>query len=460
MSFPKYPEYKDSGVEWLGEVPAHWEVTPVRAFVEEQTAKNVSGDEENYLSLMANIGVIPYAEKGDVGNKKPDDLSKCKKVDTGDLVINSMNYGIGSYGISGLKGVCSPVYIVLRPLEEKILPRYALRVFENKEFQKLAQSFGQGILAHRSAIGWDNLKNIKVPMPGTTEQAQLSTFLDHETARIDALVEQQQRLIELLKEKRQAVISHAVTKGLDPDVSMKDSGVEWLGEVPAHWGVVALRRTLQRVEQGWSPNASNTPAAPGEWGVVKLSAIKKGKFTEAENKALLINTDPDVELEIKDGDLLITRANTPELVGDACVVRAGGESRIMLSDLVYRLRPIEQFDPWFICYFLVSDSGRLQIESDARGSSMSMAKISQSHIKSWLLAAPPIAEQQAITSYIESELCRLDHLIGECKSALQLLSERRSALISAAVTGKVDVRGWQPPEGSTASTETARAEAV
>ncbi|MDN3523331.1 restriction endonuclease subunit S [Halomonas ramblicola] len=460
MSFPKYPEYKDSGVEWLGEVPAHWEVTPVRAFVEERTSKNASGDEENYLSLMSNVGVIPYAEKGDVGNKKPDDLSKCKKVDIGDLVINSMNYGIGSYGLSGLKGVCSPVYIVLRPVEEKVLPRYALRIFENKEFQKLAQSFGQGILAHRSSIGWGDLKNIKVPMPGTTEQAQLSAFLDHETARIDALVEEQQRLIELLEEKRQAVISHAVTKGLDPDVPMTDSGMEWLGEVPAHWKILPLSRTLEAIEQGWSPNASNTPAAPNEWGVVKLSSIKKGSFKEDENKALLPGADPDPSLEIKNGDLLVTRANTPELVGDACIAKKRHQSRLILSDLVYRLTLRESAKTRFVCWFLISDFGRSQIAADARGSSMSMAKVSQSHIRSWLLPLPPATEQQEIADYVSKELGDINQLVQASEEALKLLSERRSALISAAVTGKIDVRGWQPPAGSSVTADSTQTEMV
>ena len=114
MSLPRYPEYKESGAEWLGPIPSHWEAEPCRHFVVEQTAKNENAGNQAYLSLMANVGIIPYEEKGDVGNKKPEDLSKCKLVSKGDLVINSMNYGIGSYGLSDLNGVCSPVYIVLR----------------------------------------------------------------------------------------------------------------------------------------------------------------------------------------------------------------------------------------------------------------------------------------------------------------------------------------------------------
>ncbi|WP_051530382.1 restriction endonuclease subunit S [Halomonas halodenitrificans] len=438
MSFPQYPEYKDSGVEWLGEVPAHWDVTPVRAFVEEQTAKNVSGDEENYLSLMANVGVIPYAEKGDVGNKKPDDLSKCKKVDIGDLVINSMNYGIGSYGLSGLKGVCSPVYIVLRPLEEKVLPRYALRVFENKEFQKLAQSFGQGILVHRSAIGWDNLKNIKVPMPGTTEQAQLSTFLDHETSRIDALVEEQQHLIELLKEKRQAVISHAVNSfaegpegklghyiDLLPGYAFPSSGFE-------HDDGIRLLR-------GANVSVGNT-----RWDDVVYWPYENTKGLD--------------EYWLKEGDLVIGM-DRPWISGGARVARVrNSDLPALLLQRVARLRARSGLEQDFLELALSSQEFKESIEADMTG--VSVPHVSPEQISSFRIALPRIDKQSEIAQETRRELGKIENLLEEASINISLMQEHHSALISAAVTGKIDVRGWQPPAGSTASTEAAQTEAV
>ena len=134
-----YPDLTTIELGWTHSVPDSWRVLPCRGIVVEKTKKNEDLSDENYLSLMANLGVIPYEEKGDVGNKKPDDLTKCKLVKKGDLVINSMNYGIGSYGLSSLDGVCSPVYIVLRPIENIVHERYALRIFESKLFQKYAQ---------------------------------------------------------------------------------------------------------------------------------------------------------------------------------------------------------------------------------------------------------------------------------------------------------------------------------
>lgn len=452
MSYPAYPEYKDSGVEWLGEVPAHWDVAPVRAFVEERTAKNANGDDDNYLSLMANVGVIPYAEKGDVGNKKPDDLSKCKKVDIGDLVINSMNYGIGSYGLSELKGVCSPVYIVLRPIKEKVLPRYALRVFENKEFQKLAQSFGQGILAHRSAIGWDDLKNIKIPMPGITEQAQFSAFLDHETARIDALVEEQLRLIALLKEKRQAVISHAVTKGLDPDVPMKDSGVEWLGEVPEHWTVGKVK-LVAVVSGGYAFNSNEFTDSGIQ--LIRIGNLYQSKL-QLDREPIYIpvaRREKYKPFEVKWGDLLMSLTGTLGKRDYGFAVMYDSDEPSLLNQRVAKITPLsEKVVPVFLLLLLQSESYLNQIYSLPSGTKQ--ANLSNSDVLSPWIATPfCLQEQSKIVCRVSELTSRLDLLINKSGVAISLLQERRSALISAAVTGKIDVRGWQPPTGSNVNTK-------
>jgi len=183
-----YEDLKKSDVEWIGEVPNHWELLPARTAVNNLTEKNEGALNQNYLSLVAGQGVIPYADKGDMGNKKPDDLSKCKLVKAGNLVINSMNYFIGSYGMSSYDGVCSPVYIVLDVQKNRIEPRFALRVFANNGFQKYLATFGNGILEHRAAIGWDDIKGAYLPIPPIKEQKQIAAFLDYETAKIDALI--------------------------------------------------------------------------------------------------------------------------------------------------------------------------------------------------------------------------------------------------------------------------------
>jgi type I restriction enzyme S subunit len=299
------------------------------------------------------------------------------------------------------------------------------------------------------AVSAEQISNTKVPLPPLDEQTQIAKFLDYETAKIDALIAKQQQLIALLQEKRQAVISHAVTKGLNPAAPLRDSGVAWLGQVPAHWEVKQLRRVLTSIEQGTSPSASANPPDVGETGVLKISAIKNGVFREFEAKSL--DGAPFEEAyRVRKGDLLVTRGNTPDLVADSCVVREEPKAHLMMSDLIYRLNVSDNADANFLCLWLLSSLGRLQIKNDARGSSMTMAKIAQGHIKAWLTTLPPVDEQKRIVDHVDQMNGRTSLLLSQCGSLIQLLQERRTALISAAVTGKIDVRGWQPPPAAAA----------
>ena len=453
-SFPKYPEYKDSGVDWLGRVPVHWDVVPTRAFVEERNGKNIDGEDQNYLSLMANRGIIPYAEKGDVGNKKPDDLARCKIVRKGDLVLNSMNYGIGSYGISHLNGVCSPVYIILEPRLNRVSARYVLRIFENKEFQKLAQSFGQGILAHRSSISWEDLKNMKIPLPPIDEQDLLGKFLDHETAKIDALIDEQKRLIELLKEKRQAVISHAVTKGLDPNTSMKDSGVEWLGEVPAHWDVGPLRwyATIQGgIAKGKSYSSDEDVV---ERPYLRVANVQDGHVDLSDVRSIIVAASEVQRYSLRDGDVLMNEGGDNDKLGRGTVWKGQVEG-CLHQNHVFAIRPDTRLSAEWIAAFTRSDSARTYFYLYSKQST-NLASISSSNVMSCPVPIPPIREQEAILKTVSTALSKIDGLIHTARSTMTLLDERRSALISAAVTGKIDVRDWQPLATGTQTYETTR----
>lgn len=442
--YQKYAEYQDSGVEWLGEIPKHWQSVPSRGVVEHIVEKNSDNVLSNYLSLMANIGVIRYEDKGDIGNKKPEDLSKCKIVRKGQLVINSMNYSIGSYGMSPYDGICSPVYIVLQSLSGIYLERFALRIFENSFFQKYLSTFGNGILEHRAAINWDDIKGKYVPLPPLIEQENILNFLDYETAQIDSLIVKQEKLIELLKAKRQAVISHAVTKGLNPNVPMKDSGVEWLGKVPEHWTVIKLKHLTTLFEQGWSPQCDSRPAEPHEYGILKVGCVNGGKFRSLENKALPFELEPRLQYLIQKNDLLISRANSKELVGSAAVIDEDYPN-LILCDKLYRLRFSKAVSAEMVALYLSIGVVREQIELSATGASHSMQNIGQDTIKELFYLLPPIDEAHNILSDIAESNTKFDSLISKAELAIELMKERRIALISAAVTGKIDVRHWQHP---------------
>lgn len=441
MSLPAYERYRAVQSELLDAVPEHWSVLPCRAVVSERSEKNDGAKIEAYLSLMANVGVIPYEEKGDVGNKKPEDLSKCKIVSPGDLVINSMNYGIGSYGLSPFFGVCSPVYIVLRPIETKVECRFCLRIFENKALQTYAQSFGNGILAHRAAISWDTLKTIPIAVPPLIEQRDILAFLDRETSKIDALVEAQRRLIELLKEKRQAVISHAVTKGLDPAAPMKDSGIQWLGEVPTHWDIVALNRLVDTKRPITYGIVQPGPADPNGRFMVRGQDYSTG-WASPEN---IFRVSAEIEqpyrrARLRSGDIVITIVGAG--VGNTAVVPPFLEAANITQTTARIAAEPKQIQAEYLTYFLQSDFGRIQVGMYQKGAAQ--PGLNLEHLKAFRVSRPPLTEQARIATHLSRSVKLFDPLINEAEAAIALLQERRAALISAAVTGKIDVRGLVP----------------
>jgi len=429
VKFPKYSEYKASQSEWFDRIPAHWKALPCRALVRARDERNEGIKSTEYLSVMANVGVLRYEDKGDVGNKKPEDLSKCKMVRVGDLVINSMNFGIGSYGISAYDGICSPVYIVLESLVEKIENRFAYRIFQNPVFQSFAQSFGNGILEHRCAINWDILKGITVPVPPRLEQLAILEFLDQETSKIDALITEQQRLIELLKEKRRAVISHAVTKGLNPDVRMKPSGVEWLGEVPEHWQV--LKGGLLGTLFGSEPIPEEAISEEGDVAFVKVSSMSASGF-EIDSWNWFVDSTHARKYEPRSDFLVFPKRGAAIFLNKVNIVTRPSVLDPNLMGWKINSRAI----PKFIAYAL--RSRRLEEIADVS----TVPQINNKHIAPQKFGVPPLEEQVEIVRYLDQQLLQMDSLVEDVELGIGLLQERRTALISAAVTGKIDVRNY------------------
>ena len=254
MSFPRYPKYKDSGVEWLGQVPEHWDVKRIGYYFIERREK-VSDKDYPALSVTKN-GIVPQLDTA----AKSDDGDNRKKVLKGDFVINSRSDRKGSSGASDLDGSVSLICTVMRP-QEKVHHAAYQRVhhlLRSQPFQEEYYRYGKGIVADLWSTNYSEMRNILLGMPPLPEQIRIAALLDQETAKIDELVAEQQRLMELLKEKRQAVISHAVTKGLNPKAALKPSGIEWLGDVPAHWEIVPLKYVIASMKKlGGTPSKEN-----------------------------------------------------------------------------------------------------------------------------------------------------------------------------------------------------------
>lgn len=448
----RYPAYKDSGAEWLGKVPGHWSVQPFKHQIERNDG-GVWGEDPDGVDDTI---VLRSTEQTVDGHWKLDDPAPRKLSESeinssllaeNDLLLtkssgSSLHIGKTTLVTAEIAAMrcCYSNFMQRIRLKATFLPKLAWHVMNN-DLARL-----QFDLLSNSSTGLANLNatmigSVVLPVPPFTEQTQIAAFLDRETAKIDALVAEQRRLIELLKEKRQAVISHAVTRGLNPDAPIKPSGTEWLGDVPAHWDITKVKHVAASIEQGWSPQCEGYPVeTEHEWGVLKVGCVNGGILRPEENKTLPPELEPIPSLGISTGDLLISRANTRELVGSAAVAHRDYPN-LLLCDKLYRLRfKHEICAPSFIALYLGTDMSRGQIELAATGASSSMVNIAQSTILELEIALPELCEQQAIVAYVDGESAKLDILTTEARHAIDLLQERRTALISAAVTGQIDVR--------------------
>lgn len=453
MSFPRYPVYRPSEVEWLGEVPHHWKVLRLKHACEvfpSNVDKHARDDEPpvrlcNYTDVYYNERItadMPFMEATASEEQivrftlKGGDTIITKDSETADDIA------IAAYVPKDLPGVvCGYHLSMVRPRGETC-GAFVKRLFDSIYAKAKFEVTANGLT--RVGLGQYALDNVELPFPPAEEQQTIADFLDHETAKIDALVEEQKRLIELLKEKRQAVISQAVTKGLDPNVPMKDSGVEWLGEVPAHWELGGLTRFIGPVVD----YRGRTPTKVDE-GVFLVTArnIRNGKidytaseeYVDAESaESLLDRGRPEV------GDLLFTMEAPLGQVALIDRVDIALAQRIVK----FRGRPgVLQSD--YLLYWFMGDHCQARLETLATGSTALGIKASKLGMIECLV--PPLHEQAAIVRYVEREFEALDALIEQAQVASSLLIERRSALISAAVTGKIDVRGLaHQPEGAVA----------
>jgi|SRR5690554_6291836 len=465
MSFPRYPEYKDSGVEWLGEVPAHWETLRLKQVVSAdrpitygivQAGENVEGG-------------IPYIRPADMleedGVRSMEGLLKTSREIAASYSRSSLSAGdiVCSIGPSFGKLMLVPEELsganltqgtARVAIDEQHVRKYffwALRAPES--FNQWESSVGGATFR---ALNLGPLADTRVLSPRRSEQAAIAAFLDYETARIDALVEEQQRLIELLKEKRQAVISHAVTKGLDPGVPMKDSGVEWLGEVPAHWDTLPIKRDLEFLtsgSRGWASHYSDDGAAFIRIGNLTRDNINLD-FSDLQRVSVPEGSEGE-RTKIKEHDLLFS---ITAYLGSVAVVPTELETAYVSQHIALARLFKERLLPRWVAYVTLSDVGKNYLSSQGYGGTK--VQLSLEDVAELLVTAPPLDEQAAITSFLDHEIARIDALAEEGDSVIKLLQERRSALISAAVTGKIDVRGWQPPAGSSAPAETTQMEAI
>lgn len=453
MSFPRYPEYKDSGVEWLGVVPAHWTVTPLKWLTTRiSSGKTPLGGNETYV----NEGILFLRSQNvyDDGLRLDDVAYITSAVDASmavsrvrahDILLNITGASIGRTCVvpPNLPPANVNQHVCVVRIERADYIQFCgwfLKCDPVKQQIDFAQDG-----AAREGLTFEQIGGFCAALPKPDECALIAAFLDRETAKIDALVAEQETLIALLKEKRQAVISHAVTKGLNPDAPMKPSGIEWLGDVPAHWEVIALGRiSIDKCDGPFGSGLKSEHYVDEGARVIRLQNIKGGYFDDRD--AVFVDlTYFETEMaghDVRCGDVLIAGlGDDKNTVGRACVAPIGIAPAMVKADC-FRFRPdTDRVLAEFVAWALTTGSG---FDAGVLSSGSTRSRIPLSVMASRKIALPPRSEQHEIVRVLAIRNQEFDLLIAEAEDAMDILKERRSALISAAVTGQIDVRGLVP----------------
>lgn len=431
MSFTQYESYKQSGADWLGPIPRHWSAVRVKTLFE--IKKRIAGELGHDVLSVTQQGLKVRDTESNDGQLSMD-YSKYQLVEPNDFVMNHMDLLTGYVDVSKFHGVTSPDYRVFTARKKPLSLRFFLYLFQSGYQQRIFYAFGQGASGlGRWRMPTDSFNDFILPLPTLSEQVAIAAFLDRETTKIDALVEEQKRLIDLLKEKRRGVISDVVTKGLDSNVPMKDSGVESLGRVPAHWNVRPLKY-IATLESGGTPSKDNLDYWDGDIPWASAKDLKVGRLSSTIDTITQFAIDEEA----------------------ASLVPAGSVLVLVRGMMLARTFPVVTASvPMAINQDLKALNG-LGVENDylawaLRGlEAETLSRIDEAghgtkaiRMEAWTTMSvplPPVNEQKAISAALEGQIATIDSLINEVELSMSLLQERRVALISAAATGKIDVR--------------------
>ncbi len=432
-----YPAYKSSGIDWLGDVPEHWDVRRIKYLFHERDERTATGT-ERLFSLSKEKGLLPRQEITDK-EARADTLVGYKRFYPGDIVMNKMQAWNGVFGFSrSYQGIVTGEYTVLCP-KEGLSPRFFTDLFRTAtyvaQFGMAARGMGTAFLR----LNTSDLGHIPALVPPLEEQFSIAAFLDWETSRIDAAIGRYERLIELLGEKRQALISHAVTKGLDSDAPMKDSGVDWLGEVPEHWEVGRAKQTVTACINGiWGDEPTG--------GDDDLICIRVADFNRVHNRVMgsrftlrSIATRDRVNRLLTQGDLLIEKSGGGDSQPVGTVVLFDLDVPAVTSNFVARMPVASAFNPTFLCY-VHSALYAHRITMRSIKQTTGIQNLDSDAYLNERIGMPPLLEQDAIANYLDAETGKFDSLTTKARNAIELLKEHRTSLISAVVTGKIDVR--------------------
>ena len=434
MEFKQYPSYKKSGVEWLGDVPEHWQIVRTKDIFNHRKEEALEDDE---IVTAFRDGQVTLRK-----NRRTDGFTNSIKehgyqhINNGDLVIHEMDAFAGAIGVSDSSGKSTPVYTVCYAKNENINHHFYSHFFRTMAKTGFINSLAKGIRVRSTEFRWNESRNVYLAEPPKADQEKIVSFLDTETARIDNLIAKQEKLIELLEEQRKSIISHAVTKGLNPNAPMKDSGVEWLGDVPEHWMTPSSKHLL---EIPITDGPHETPNFVDD-GVpfISAEAISKGKIDFDKKRGYItpeLNAIYSKKYSPKIEDIYMVKSGAT--TGKVAMVETTEEFNIWSPLAVFRCNKNKVLPKFLLAVFNSSHFYDALVLNWSYGTQQNIGMGVLSNIE---IPCPPLKEQAEIIQHLDAQNTKFDKLISTQSQLIEKLKEYRSSIISHAVTGKIDVR--------------------
>lgn len=442
MSLRAYPKYKESGIEWLGQVPQHWEVKRLKdatSYISRGSSPDYADESSIRVLNQACVHVDGIRQENAKFHQEAEVTDWPSRLLKNDLLVNSTGTGtLGRVALFELEGtwVADSHVTIVRTLEDNFLAKFC--------FYVLSCSFYQGYIyaalvngsTNQIELSRERLRQTALLLLPLPEQRAIAAFLDRETARLDTLIAKQERLIELSMEKRRALISHAVTRGLDASAPLKDSGVEWLGQVPQHWEVKRVSSCSSSLQTGpFGSQLHSEDYVSDGTPIINPSHLRAGRI------------NPDFECTVDDETKARLTQHCLE-AGDVVFARRGELGRCGLVTAAevgwlcgtgsLRMRPTEVCDPWYLLHLLSTSGVAEWLSLQSVGATME--NLNTTILSRLPLLLPPLSEQRAIVKYLDGEAAKIDTLIAKARRSIELMKEHRASLIAAAVTGKIDVR--------------------
>ena len=429
-------EMKDSGIEWIGKIPAHWKTERLQWHISEIKESNRPEKSRQVLSLTNKRGVIPYEEKGTQGNVSKEDYTQYKLAYPGTIVANSMNILIGSVGRCDYFGCVSPVYYVYKPNDGENL-EFINNIFQTEQFQKELRRYANGILEIRLRVSSDGILKRKIALPPIDEQARIVTYLSQKRDQVDALIANVQAQIEKLKAYKQSVITEVIIKGLDPTVPMKDSGIEWLGMIPKHWRTAKLQYCAQ-IRSGITlgkkyPMGTEMIERP----YLRVANVQSGGVLLDNLKTVEVSAEDDFQYRLSAGEVLMTEGGDRDKLGRGCVWK-GQIDPCLHQNHIFALQTNNLLDPQFLAYMTASDVGRVYFDITAIKTT-NLACTNSSKVLAFRFPLPKMDEQIELVAYLDRKCDQIERLIAIKQAKIEKLEQYKRSLIYEYVTGKKEV---------------------